>query len=338
MLFTAARYSALQSFVLLSASAFCLCAALGSPGLRVKLIRHNMSAPVQMNPRTEEQILYLQGERRRTEWKRESRNALWPGGPQATFHEPHSALIESCEGDVKKAFSIDLDNRTYAPVALRRKLSAEEVKSVQNRIRQPEVPPRPTVLHEITTVDQGERKKVFGYTARHVITTYKVIPLEAASVTAQGSVTDGWYIDLDTHIGCDPQNETPREGTTYSAVRLLVGSPPQTGIPSDSGSAPNVVQTTYVGRPETGFPIWVRSTIRSFVSIQGHLTEQVSTTEAEVTELSSVNLDPNLFELPEKFQPVERILPVPRVAFWARWLAWAHYHWARFTRKPADSE
>jgi len=109
-----------------------------------------------MNPLTDESIIYLQGNRRRTEERREQRNPLWPGGPRVTFYEPHSALVENCDGDTRKAFILNLDNRTYAPFELGRKLTAEEIKALDIGVPKADTPTRATVLHEITTLDTGE--------------------------------------------------------------------------------------------------------------------------------------------------------------------------------------
>jgi len=303
--------------------------------MKIRTIQRNFGTPIEMNPRTAEYIVYVEGNRRRTEERRVQRNALWPGGPRVSFYEPHSAVIESCEGNTKKAFSLDLDKRAYAPFERRQKLDADRAKAIRDRTAKDAPPMRPTVLHEITTVDTGERKESFGYTARHVIRTYKVIPLEGSTtVRPMETITDGWYIDRDTRISRDPQNEPPREGTTYAGARLVVGSPNEAAA---SASPPSLVQTTYIGKPETGFPIRVRTTNRC--SVQGQ--EQVTTSEIEVTEMSTKALDPSLFEVPKNFRSVTRNLPWPRPALWARWLVWGHQHWVRFARLgvrgPRDS-
>jgi hypothetical protein len=53
--------------------------------LKIKTIQHNSGSPVAMNPRLEERIVYLQGNRRRIEDRREQRNPLWPGGLRSRF-------------------------------------------------------------------------------------------------------------------------------------------------------------------------------------------------------------------------------------------------------------
>ena len=303
--------------------------------LKIKTIQQNSGSPVAMSSRFEELVVYLQGNRRRTEERREQRNTLWPGGPEVTFYEPHSALIESCAGDAKKAVSLNLDNRTFAPIEMSRKLTPEEIKALQDRLPlKTERPTPPTVLHEITTMDTRERKQVFGHTARHVITTFKVLPLAGSTnVIEEEVVKDGWYIDLDTHISCDPPRKELGEGTTYAYVGASVGTVTsgQT-IGPISASNPVLVQTTYIGKPETGFPVGSRVTTRNSIPTRTGNSQQVSI--MEVTELSANPLNADMFEVPTNFRSV----PSPqaqlgvRVAWWARWLAWGHYYWVRIRK------
>src|SRR5437868_13684833 len=117
--------------------------------MKIRTVQRNRGTPIEMNPRTVEHIRYIQDNRRRSEERRVQRNLLWPGGPRVMFYEPHSALIETCEGDTKKAFSLDLDHRTYAPIVLRQKLDADRAKALRELAPKAETPMRPNVLHEI---------------------------------------------------------------------------------------------------------------------------------------------------------------------------------------------
>jgi hypothetical protein len=88
--------------------------------MKIRTVQRNSGTPLELNPRTVEHILYVQGNRRRTEERRVQRNPLWPGGPRVASYEPRGALIESCDGDTGKALTLDLDNRTYAPLPISR--------------------------------------------------------------------------------------------------------------------------------------------------------------------------------------------------------------------------
>lgn len=311
--------------------------------LTVRTVQRNSGTPVRMNPETAETVLYLQGNRRRTEESRVQRNPLWPGGPEVPFYEPRHALIESCDGGTLQAMNLDLDRRTTAAVQMSRQVTPEELAALRSQLpAKAERPAQPTVLHETTTVDTGERKQMFGYTARHVITTFKIMPLAGTNnVTAGETATDGWYIDLDTRISCDMPRREPAEGTTYSGFALIGGTVNAGGRITRPAPLPapklNLVKTTYIGKPETGFAI--RSKVTRKMALPTTAggsggSEQLSVTETEVTQLSTNSLDPALFEMPGDFRGVTRAeqLRMPRPPVWAQWLAWGHSYWVRLTK------
>jgi hypothetical protein len=62
------------------------------------------------------------------------------------------------------------------------------------------------IISTITVKDTGERKQMFGYTARHLIITMDTDSTpEACSKTKSKMQTDGWYIDFDFAFDCDQQ-------------------------------------------------------------------------------------------------------------------------------------
>jgi hypothetical protein len=214
--------------------------------MKIRSIQRRSGNPVQPNPYWDEHILYLQDGKRRVEEFRKNLEGLWPNGPKVTFYEPRRALIESCNGERKESFSLDLDAKTFAPIDMGRRLTPEQRKILQQqRPFRSEEPQNPTVRHRIVTTDTGERKQMFGYEARHVITTYSITPTpEAANVTGSESITDGWYIDLETTLPCDFQHDfpKPKEGTTYSFARLsTVTKRPDGTVVSSSSSPGNLV-------------------------------------------------------------------------------------------------
>ena len=110
-------------------------------------------------------------------------------------------------------------------------------------------PGEPTVLIEITTVDTGERKKIFGHAATHVITARKETPLEGSQSQPKESTADGWYIDLDNRISCDRRGPEGNSGYTYSYTRLR-----------DANAAREMPKFVAVGKPETGFAVEQKTT------------------------------------------------------------------------------
>jgi hypothetical protein len=95
-------------------------------------------------------------------------------------------------------------------------------------IPKPEVtePDKPTLQIETTTVDTGERREMFGRTARRTITTMKQTPLEDSQLQFQETITDGWYIDLNQELSCDPHSSVKR-GYVMSAAVLGSGKVPR---------------------------------------------------------------------------------------------------------------
>jgi hypothetical protein len=55
---------------------------------------------------------------------------------------------------------------------------------------------KPTVLVEISTKDTGERKEMFSYTARHVITTRTDGPLGDTTASMKLTVGCSWSLAI----------------------------------------------------------------------------------------------------------------------------------------------
>lgn len=136
-----------------------------------------------------------------------------------------------------------------------------------------------TMWYNIT--DTGERKKVWGLTARHVWTYQKMKPSPDACTMKDSIIikTDGWYIDL-------PQFNCPIQ---YKPSRAAM--PP-------SQQKPDCIDkfvTRRSGKGKLGFPITETRTI-----IMGGQGAQKSefTTDIETLELTTGKLDSMLFEIP----------------------------------------
>jgi hypothetical protein len=265
---------------------------------------------------------YLKVDRKRVDERQNYRQQLWLRGPAVSPRSPRMATITRC--DLGRIFQLNLDDREYTSRPIPKRPTPEEQKSRAEQLRaraaqapQLQRPAQPNLLIEITTKDTGERKQMFGYTARHVITTEKRTPLEGASQMPMENVTDGWYIDLDTSVSCDP----PRQSGAFA---VLVG-----------GTNGKVDYPTFklVGQRETGFAL---STTRrdTLLLPDGSRREPAQTDEALVTAISSDPLSSALFEIPSGFREVSEIRRRTIMPWWARALISLHAIWSRFRSVP----
>ncbi|HEX2270974.1 MAG TPA: hypothetical protein VHH35_15625, partial [Pyrinomonadaceae bacterium] len=135
----------------------------------------------------------------------------------------------------------------------------------------------------VTTKDTGERKQMFGYTARHIITTMETQSSPDACTQMKSKMQiDGWYIDAAFALDCD-------SGLAYKSY-----TPPQ------SGGCQDRYVTKQVGTAKKGYPVWEKTTI--FDPATG--AESFSTIN-EVVEFSNATLDPSLFDIPEGYREVK---------------------------------
>jgi hypothetical protein len=287
------------------------------PDLKITTVRR-----FSLGPSDQVQTDFIQADRMRSERSLEYRQALWPGGPSALFRGPRLVHITRC--DLGQIFTLNLDDSKYASQPYPRVPTSAEQEAYA--IRRPQVENRkPTVRVEISTNDTGERKEMFGFAARHIITTSTEIPLENTTASrgfTEGKeyVTDGWYIDLDTTISC-MRKAAP--GTfAYGFLTLSSGT-----------QQPDVPTLKLNGKPETGFAVKTKMTSRSTLTVaDGSRHETISVNETEVTSLSTASLDPMLFELPAKFELAAQMNLASSPPLWARWLMQAHSYWIKRPR------
>jgi hypothetical protein len=139
------------------------------------------------------------------------------------------------------------------------------------------------VTSTVTTKDTGERKQMFGYTARRIITTMETESSpDACSQTKSKMQIDGWYIDAAFALECD-------SGVAYKPYN-----------PQQSGGCQDRYVTKQVGVAKKGYPVWEKMTM--FDPATG--AESFSTIN-EVVEFSNATLDPSLFDVPAGYREVK---------------------------------
>jgi hypothetical protein len=286
-----------------------LLAAIFLPQISSKSVESRSGTPgIKMTTRfvadgtTDEETIFLEADRARTEY----RPALRPvhgDGTHDTRPGPRLADIARC--DLGQAFDLNLEDREYVVTAYPRfKLTKQDVPAPTENILQKVAPWVPTVREETTTVDTGERKDFFGHEARHVITTWKKTPLAGSHLDPQDSVTDGWYIDLDTSISCESRWQPRNVGRRHEYYAV-------------GGERHEIIDD---GIRVMGFAIERRRTSRWIVTASdGTKRPNILTSEEKISEFYEGPLDLALFEVPDSFRKVSELRLQPPLTLADRW-------------------
>lgn len=139
-----------------------------------------------------------------------------------------------------------------------------------------------TMLVTTTLKDTGERKQMFGYTARHIIQTVVMESSPDACVPTNTKMEmDMWVIDAEFGLDCPMmRNYIPR--TT-----------------SKAGGCKDKIQQKTIGTAKSGYPLYQKMT-----SFDASGKESYSMIQ-EVIELSKATLDQALFEAPKDYREVK---------------------------------
>ena len=138
-----------------------------------------------------------------------------------------------------------------------------------------------TITMTITTKDTGERKQMFGYSARHLIITMEMVSSpDACNKSNSKMVTDGWYIDFETQFDCG-------DSVSYGGYRN-----------PNKPTCQDKYVTKNIGAGKRGYPVYEKMTMF------GEDGKEMTSYVTEVVELSKAPLDASLFELPEGYREV----------------------------------
>jgi hypothetical protein len=131
-----------------------------------------------------------------------------------------------------------------------------------------------------TVTDTGERKQLYGYPARHLKTTVQMeSSANACSTVKESFEIDGWYADVaKEQAGCQHF------------------SPP---VPQAEGCHDRIVSRRR-GSAKPGYPLMENITMHNADSSTTNVTVNVS-------EISKQSLEPELFDVPANYKPVNSI-------------------------------
>lgn len=219
-----------------------------------------------------ETTIYVKGARKRTE----GGGYMGIGGNIVT--------IEQC--DLQRMIKINDKKKLYYIEPFVNNIEEEDDNKPAQKVK-----PVPVVKKEkepvkggvITTyyniTDTGERKKMYGFTARHVWTTQKIKPSADACMMKDSMIikTDGWYIDL-------PQFNCPitgyNNGGGYGGTQKI--------------ECKDRFVSKRSGKGKLGFPLIETKTM----IMGGTMQTSEFKTDLETLELSTAKLDSMLFEIP----------------------------------------
>lgn len=226
-----------------------------------------------------ESTIYVKGMRKRTE----------SGGYMGQTN--NLVTIEQC--DKQRMITLNVKKKLYLiePFAN----DAEEVIDEDAKvIAKPKTIPVTTkkggiinMYYNIT--DTGERKKMHGFTARHIWTTQKIKPSPDACTMKDSMIikTDGWYIDL-------PEFNCPVRYKPYQS--------------NNGGYQQPDCKDRYItrrsGKGKLGFPLIEKRTI---IMGNGQSSSSEFVTDLETLELITGKLDSMLFEIPPGYAEVKNM-------------------------------
>lgn len=237
------------------ALAFALCAAAEARAdVRIK-------QKVTMSGRTMESEVAIKGQRQRTEME------MAPG----------MKTVQIMQCDLKRMLQVSDATRKYTVTPLGGDASETSGPSTTPAPATPGVARRGGVVTYTTTLtDTGERKQMFGFTARRIKSSMRVeASPDACQKDGINMETDGWYIDFDFQFSCPM--DRPQAMTQPS--------------PRPDGCQ-DQVRFRSVGTAKLGYP--VQTTVR-MLDMNGR---EVSTMSTEVTSLTRATLDAALFDVP----------------------------------------
>lgn len=188
---------------------------------------------------------------------------------------PSIADIANCE--TKTGFLIDLSAHEYRNYKVVKFASEAQFGEYLKKTG------RTAVQVESKTVDTGERKEFFGYSAKHFVTTTR-----RADDNGRGEeeTIDGWYIEHELPDRSCAPDFAPIEPYYVIGTALV--------------NYPDVAQFHHTGPLPTGMAVRLKLTGKLAATKDGTAGRTI-TIEKTVEDLSDSPLSPSLFDLPSGF-------------------------------------
>jgi hypothetical protein len=184
-------------------------------------------------------------------------------------------MIDVLQCDLKRSVQISPRARMYYIYAWQQR-SAEPTSATNGQTG--ESGKMGTVTTTYSTRDTGERKEMFGYKARRLITTMETEPSpDSCSQQRIKMRIDGWYINAAFALDCD-------SGQSHQSVNNL-----KSGCGYRS-------EVKYIGNVKRDFPVWEK------ISTVDEAGKETLLMTKEVIEISTAPLDARLFDVPGDYE------------------------------------
>jgi hypothetical protein len=207
---------------------------------------------------TQEVTTYIKGKRQRSE---QSMGNL--------------TMVNLTQCDLKRSVQLMPQSQTYLITSWEPSQASVQATSAGSA-----TPQGGTVTSTITTKDTGERKQMFGYTARHLVITIETEPSpDACNQQKSKMQMEGWYIDAPFALDCETERYS-----NYS--------------PANTQGCRDRYEVKQVGAMKRGFAVWEKTTM---FDASG---KEIYSMTNEVIELSNTPLDAALFDIPSGYREV----------------------------------
>jgi hypothetical protein len=232
---------------------------------------------------------YTMGDRRRTEYRNTSNNRN-PDGSFSIGDPSANVVIQRC--DLGQSVGVNTKSQKYSVREYPPKpMTPEDRKERGFDDPDWETSKLPAYRVETTTVVTGEREEIFGQWARHVTTTIKTTPLGDTKGEPSVFVKEGWYIDYDRRISCEPI--PPAGPKVHDFGWFYIGGH---RMPTEK------IENIQIGERETGLLVKGNQDSGT-TTINGSNGVNLSlSTDVQVTDFYRGPLDPTLFEVPTGFK------------------------------------
>lgn len=190
---------------------------------------------------------------------------------------PGMGMTNIMQCDLRRTITLNDQTRTYMITPLDGADNADAMAPGVPPAAQPQTEKRRGgVINVVNTIkDTGERKEMFGFTARRIKTSMVMeASADACNPGSSRIETDGWYIDFEYDFNCPGQKPVAH----------------RPGVPVRP-DCQDEIRTRTVGSAKLGYPVHVTTTMQ-----QGDGT--TTTLTNEVLEISRAPLDAALFDIP----------------------------------------